>query len=215
MKVTLFLKEIIGFGEGDEIQLAGSEFLIGREKRCQIVIDSPKISKKHAVILYTGKGFSIQDLGSSHGTFINGTQIGAEPVALANNDLVCLGGAVEYRYIDPKFVKALKKKGIVLDNKAHEVWVEGNLVTPMLSVAQYNLLAILYEHAGKIIPKEKIVEAVWGDKDQESGTNESISSLARRLRVRLQQSGLESGEEYIESIRGVGLRLNLPLLPAS
>ncbi len=51
-----------------------SEYTIGRNPRCDIRINNPSISRKHAEIRFDARTqqFTIFDLNSSNGTFVNG-----------------------------------------------------------------------------------------------------------------------------------------------
>lgn len=62
--------EILGqfvLGEGD--------FLIGREPECDIYVEDPHISRRHARLTVGEDLIEIEDLGSSSGTFLDGTPI--------------------------------------------------------------------------------------------------------------------------------------------
>ncbi|MGQ0799618.1 MAG: FHA domain-containing protein [Pseudomarimonas sp.] len=52
-----------------------SQVTIGRAPECEISIPSDEISRKHAQIKPISEGLSVEDLGSSNGTFINGQQV--------------------------------------------------------------------------------------------------------------------------------------------
>ncbi len=55
--------------DGTTLEVAKDRFLIGRGRHCDLVIDSAKISREHAAIFRDGAGWSIEDLGSSNGTW--------------------------------------------------------------------------------------------------------------------------------------------------
>jgi hypothetical protein len=55
--------------DGTEIEVAKDRFVIGRGSHCDLVIDSSKISREHAVIVREPEGWFIEDLGSSNGTW--------------------------------------------------------------------------------------------------------------------------------------------------
>ncbi|HYE74747.1 MAG TPA: FHA domain-containing protein, partial [Blastocatellia bacterium] len=57
--------------------LTRKEILIGRTLNNTFVIEHPSVSKQHARIAVENGGYSISDLGSSNGTFINGERVTA------------------------------------------------------------------------------------------------------------------------------------------
>jgi serine phosphatase RsbU (regulator of sigma subunit) len=63
--------------------------LIGRAKSCDIVLDDPQVSREHARIERRGEEWVIEDLGSRHGTFVNGFRL-AQATALRPHDSIVL-----------------------------------------------------------------------------------------------------------------------------
>jgi len=68
---------------------------IGRSAACNVVIESPAISKMHARFERTANQLVLTDLGSSNGSFINSVRIASS--ALADGDVVVFGAVREYR----------------------------------------------------------------------------------------------------------------------
>ncbi len=88
--------------EGHEpVLLTGAErFVVGRERTCDVVLASPRVSREHAEILVTDEGVRVNDLKSSNGTFFNGERIMVHDVA--DGDEVTFGSeAVRFRFAQP------------------------------------------------------------------------------------------------------------------
>lgn len=64
---------------------------IGRDPACEIALDDPRISRRHArIVLVEGRPV-VEDLGSSNGTWINGRQSVSAPTALSVGDELQIG----------------------------------------------------------------------------------------------------------------------------
>src|SRR5262252_3093736 len=66
------------FVQGSEqknIVLNRTPFTVGRKVDKDLVIADPRVSRDHAQIMQDGVEFFIEDLGSKHGTFVNGERI--------------------------------------------------------------------------------------------------------------------------------------------
>jgi len=66
------------FVQGSEqknIVLNRTPFTVGRKVDKDLVIADPRVSRDHAQIIQEGQEFFIEDLGSKHGTFVNGERI--------------------------------------------------------------------------------------------------------------------------------------------
>ena len=62
----------------EEINLSDKAFyVVGRQKEiCDIFMENPTISRKHAIIQHKDTGdILLYDMGSTHGTFINKRQV--------------------------------------------------------------------------------------------------------------------------------------------
>ena len=56
-------------------EVKGKTFIVGRSSRCNITIDLEIISRKHMQVFFEDDSIKIKDLGSTNGTFINGTKL--------------------------------------------------------------------------------------------------------------------------------------------
>ena len=65
-----------GPNNGKQIELTeGKMIAIGRSKDCDIMIEHPTISRKHAEISYSWNGAFVKDLGSANGVYCNDVRI--------------------------------------------------------------------------------------------------------------------------------------------
>jgi len=78
-----------------ELALCQGHVLIGRSRLCDIRIDSPGVSRQHALIVYCPTGITIVDLSSTNGTFVDGYPITAHE--LAAGETISIGNCtIEY-----------------------------------------------------------------------------------------------------------------------
>jgi hypothetical protein len=76
--------------EGGLIALAEGEYLLGRHAGSVVPIASETVSRRHALLHISGGQVVLEDLGSRHGTFVDGRPIQA-PRVLADGDSFLLG----------------------------------------------------------------------------------------------------------------------------
>jgi len=78
--------------EGREIPISQEEFLIGRREG-DLIVPNPYVSHRHCKIYIEESGASIEDLGSTNGTFVNGEQIeSGKKVSLEDGAIIEIGG---------------------------------------------------------------------------------------------------------------------------
>lgn len=194
---------------------------VGREPDCDIVIPSRQVSRYHARFIHSSDGTELEDLASKNGTHCNGKSI-HEKVKLKDGDVILLALAQQFIYLSSDatlplegiFPESLRDESpsIRIDKPSRRVWISDQEIMPPLSVSQFQLLEILYDNQGQVVPRFKIIESVWGEKDAIGVTEQALDALVRRLRDRL--AATDPDHNYIVTVRGHGLRLdNTPLKP--
>ncbi len=88
------------------LELRGEEFVVGRRPECDLVIDEPSISRKHAAFTFDGRDYYIQDLEARNFTYLNGVKLDPKgpPQKLKDDDQVafCDLELYVFRTTDPK-----------------------------------------------------------------------------------------------------------------
>lgn len=68
----------------------GESLVVGRDPGCALVIEDPRVSKRHAQLRSSGDGWRLEDLGSMNGTTVNGEP--AVSAELRDGDTISFGG---------------------------------------------------------------------------------------------------------------------------
>lgn len=78
-----------GFYEGLEVVLDRDRLVIGRGRKADLSLAEATISRAHAAIGFDGRGFFVEDLGSTNGTLVNGSRVDRQP--LKSEDEIQMG----------------------------------------------------------------------------------------------------------------------------
>ena len=189
------------------------EMTIGRDKGCDIQIPDRQVSRFHLRIIPSeNSGISIKDLDSKNGTFVNGKKA-AGLCKLKDGDQIKIALAQNFLFISSESTLPLakiKKAGgrLLIDTKARRVWILEKEVLPAFSVQQFRLLQCLYERAGEVVSREKVIQEVWGESAGQGVSEQALDALVRRLRDKLME--YDGGHVYLVTIRGHGIRLDNP-----
>ncbi len=86
-----------------EYELVHIQSSIGRSSDNDIPIPDPEVSRRHAQITQSGSQYSINDLGSTNGTFVNEQRV-EQPTLLQSGDSIRLGDTINLRFFqeDPQ-----------------------------------------------------------------------------------------------------------------
>ena len=75
--------------DGTAVALGAGRVVLGRDPQCDVVLDDPQVSRRHAEIVGTPDGYLLRDLGSTNGSYVGG-ELTATRV-LVPDDTVRLG----------------------------------------------------------------------------------------------------------------------------
>lgn len=85
---------VLPTGDKLEYPIDKHEVEIGKAAHNHIVLTDPTVSNTHAIVLSREGGYSIVDLGSRNGTFVNFERLGSQAHTLRHGDKVQLGQTV-------------------------------------------------------------------------------------------------------------------------
>src|SRR5229473_1233823 len=80
---------VVCLTDGREYTIAGSSLVFGREAGCDVVVPGKDVSRRHAEILASPKGYLLVDT-STNGTFVNEERVEGQRI-LARTDVIRLG----------------------------------------------------------------------------------------------------------------------------
>jgi len=75
--------------DGRRFTIDTEPLVIGRLPECQVVLNDPNVSRRHAEVVLEGRDVVLRDLGSTNGTKVNGSHVSA--VVLSGGDEIIIG----------------------------------------------------------------------------------------------------------------------------
>lgn len=76
--------------DGKSVALVPEGTTIGRSQECDVTLEDPNISRRHAELTLSAHGWAVADLGSTNGVIVNGQKI-TRPTLLRSGDEVEIG----------------------------------------------------------------------------------------------------------------------------
>ena len=92
--------------------------------------------------------------------------------------------------------------GITLDDKTHQIWVEGQEILH-LTRQEYAILELLIRHQKQVFRKEAIFTYAW--EEEYMGETKTLDVHISNIRKKLKAV---TDKEYIQTVWGIGYRLN-------
>src|SRR5213594_5128944 len=80
---------VVSLTDGREYVITGASLVFGREAGCDVVVPGKDVSRRHAEIVHTPKGYLLVD-SSTNGTFVNEERVEGQRI-LARADVIRLG----------------------------------------------------------------------------------------------------------------------------
>ena len=106
--------------------------------------------------------------------------------------------AVLRRSLPKQSAVLLKLGGLTLDEQQHTVTIDGQRIT--LTYKEYELLRLFLSHPGMAFSREQLLQTVWN-------TDYAVETRTVDMHIRTLRQKLGAYGQYIETIRGVGYRL--------
>ena len=100
----------------------------------------------------------------------------------------------------PTASKSISAGGITLDEDAHVA--QGDNGPLDLTPREFELLASLMKHAGKVVSREDLLRDAWGWEFLTE--TKTVDTHIKRLRDKIEQAGYDPG--MVETVRGYGYR---------
>jgi two-component system, OmpR family, response regulator RegX3 len=91
---------------------------------------------------------------------------------------------------------------VTLDVAAHTVWVRGRRVA--LPFKEFEVLRLLLEQAGRVVPRQQLMERVWGR--DFSGDPKTLDVHVKRLRAKIEVD--RARPTRIVTVRQIGYRFD-------
>ncbi len=90
--IMAMLRVVQGPAAGTEVRLTQSITGVGRDEQNDLVLPDSRVSNFHMALFHAAGEFRIRDLGSTNGTFLNGSTV--TEYALRHGDWIQVGGCV-------------------------------------------------------------------------------------------------------------------------
>jgi len=178
-----FLELVKGSSAGSRFELDGDRSIIGRSADCEVPIDVPAVSRRHAAILCERGRYFIEDLQSRNGTFLKDKRL-TDRTPLDEGDLFIIcdqefrfhsgvgTGVLDPRRADENGAQRLVFPGDVeVGLERRDLSPEG--VPPYAHVDEAKVLAVEHDHPGARAEDrareraDRVVEAVQVHKPRE------------------------------------------------
>lgn len=205
------------------------ESVIGRSSQCTFTLSNRAISTQHAAFRWTGSGWTLQDLGSINGTFLDGRRVPtATRLQVAVGSKIAFGDASDvYELIDASAPEASATSTdgrtecaegglLILPNSEHpEVTIYANSASAWIAEAADGSSRPIHdgEHievsgATWTLVLPTVLEATWTAKEEDW----ALHALSLRFSVSLDEETVDIDVIYREQTRALPPRAHGYLL---
>jgi hypothetical protein len=166
------------------------------------------VSRHHAQIIREGDQYTLHDLGSRNGTYVNGDRV-LQPHPLRHADVITLPGCTFMFDLADDTVDwretGRPRRGVAINPVTAEVWVDGRQVS--VTEKEYLALVVLTARTGALVSKQDLATQVWPEYG--GAVNDyNIEQVISRLRRKLEEE--PEHPRYLITVRGLGYRLVTP-----
>ncbi|HZH03995.1 MAG TPA: DUF4388 domain-containing protein [Myxococcaceae bacterium] len=187
------LRFISGKYQGGEYPLkAEKQVVIGRSSELDMVLVEDMVSRKHAKIALTGGKITIEDLGSTNGTFVNGEKI--KHARLKDGDRILIGTSIlklvnvgtnappmDDTQVREKMEEAAKQAARVAKTSSMTGKIEEIPLPDLLQLfhtsKKNGVLVVKNDHVGRIYLRQGRVYYAVIDEDHQLGPQKSFNRV--------------------------------------
>lgn len=209
---------------GTRVFLEKSPVCLGRSSGNMIAdvnFNNLLVSRRHCLISLEGDEAVLRDLGSKHGTLVNGRKVAPEETYyLSDGDKIGLAmGMVLVTFSKSRACQETLDLGqtakliinrsflMEMDSDRHECRMGGKSIE--LTEKEWLFLQLLFSHGNKIVPYPEIKNTVWSERMIEEAAvsdvgAEEMNALVYRVRKKMGKSS-----SLLKTIRGVGCMLEV------
>ncbi|KRF03679.1 transcriptional regulator [Paenibacillus sp. Soil766] len=212
---------------GTCVNLSEDETKVGRvsnELTPDLAFTNAFISRKHFIIRKEQDKAVLYDLGSRHGTEINGVRLTPHtPYPLNNFDIIRLAKGMTVIHFSYMFADhtlefeplsitrqlEIPKLPMEICWEKRECMVEGKRI--LMSEKEYLLIRVLHEHTNRLVPLEELKSKVWPERSPGAEglpdvTLDELNALVYRVRKKYGKDTF-----LISAVRGGGYMLESEL----
>ncbi|RIK39216.1 MAG: transcriptional regulator [Chloroflexi bacterium] len=196
---------------GTEYELTKEIIAVGRSNTSDIVLEDQFASRQHAEIRRVEVTYQVHDLKSKNGVTVDGVRLAPGGTAWLQDGSEVQFASTRFRFQDPSATLtapaliAVREPGLRVEPATRQVFVDGAVLDPPLSVKQFDLLWYLYQNRGRVVSKDEIAQAVWPEA-QGDVYDANIDRMISRLRSRIEPDS-DDEPRFIATIRGYGFQL--------
>ena len=201
---------------GAEYELSTETIRIGRSANADVPVNDGYASREHAELHRIDNAYRLHDLESKNGVFVNGGRLGAGAIAWLEDGDELQFASTRFRFHDPSatitapFWGAVQETGIRVEPATRQVFIDGRVLVPPLSVKQFDLLWYLYQNRGRVVSKDELANQIWAEVDGDV-YDASIDRMVSRVRSRIETASpapdkplQNNASRYILTVRGYG-----------
>lgn len=199
-----------------ELELPPGDFFIGRSPDCQLTLDDPLVSRRHAAIHVAGDRVTLEDLGSRNGVLVNGERRrGTSPlqpgdrIVIGSQELTIAVVSAVRRPTEagftqpivltpqgPKTAPSMPALGAAEDDVDHEPETRrASAFTLLLGVASKALALGKLDDADRILAN---LVTDWDKQLQVSRSSEPLEGLDEAARFAVQLAGATGKAHWVD-----------------
>ena len=157
-----------------DLELGEGEFAVGRNASCQLSLDDPLVSRRHALLVVKGINVTVEDLQSRNGVLLNGERITArvsvrpgDRIQIGSQEMVLIAAAQANQATMTRNPLKMTLPSYVTDQQREPAPSESDLEPSMVRRADaFNLLGSVAEKAlalGRAAEAERILASPLTD----------------------------------------------------